>query len=331
MPDAFFESQRRLYRFGLFPCLMALVLLGAYAAKTLERRGIPIRTQLLTGLLVLGLPLWHSAITLGHPDEFVTTGLALGAILAAVNGRTTTAAVLLGVALASKQWAVLAIPAVAITVPPAIARKAIAVSIGVYLALVLPMAIGNADRFADTLSAGSTSSNGLVDADTIWLPFAENHDRRIFDGVESVVLPQRNLPHALTSAIHPLIVLLAIALSFALWRKRVRIDAEVIFLLLALIFLLRCMLDPVTNHYYHAPFLASLAIYEGLGKRPVPVLTLIASAAFLPRFGIDADALRQANLLYLAWSVPMAAWLALSLFGPSTPATEAVSSRRDSA
>jgi hypothetical protein len=314
MPPAFFESQRRLYRFGLFPCLMALVLLAAYASESLARRGIPIQTQLLTGLLVMGLPLWHSAITLGHPDEFVTTGLTLGAVLAAINGRVTSAAVLLGIGLASKQWAVLALPVIALTVPRPDAKKVVAVALGVYLALLLPMAIGNIDRFVDTLGAGSTSANGVVDADTIWLPFAENHDKRVFDGVEFLVLPQRSLPDALSSAIHPLIVLLAIGLSFVFWRRRVHITAEITFLLLALIFLLRCMLDPVTNHYYHAPFLASLAMYEALGRRGLPVLTLIASAAFLPRFGIDADALHEANVLYLAWSIPMAIWLGFKLF-----------------
>jgi Glycosyltransferase family 87 len=314
LPPEFAESQERLYKFGLFPCLMALVLIGAAASPALTRRGVPLGMQLLTALLILGLPLWHNAVTLGHPDEFLTTGVTLGAVIAALSGRATTAAVLLGLALASKQWAILALPAVALAVPPAQARRTVAVTIAVYVALMVPMAIGNPDRFADTLTAPSTSSHGLVDADTIWLPFASVHDKTVFDGVEHLVFPHRELPDALESLIHPAIVVIAFGLSLLFWRRRQPPDPESIFLLLALIFLLRCMLDPVTNHYYHAPFLASLALYEAFARHRIPVLTLVASAVFLPRLGIDATALERTNLIYLVWSLPMAAWLGLTLF-----------------
>jgi hypothetical protein len=103
-------------------------------------------------------------------------------------------------------------------------------------------------------------------------------------------------------------------LSLLFWRRRKERDAAAIFQLVALIFLLRCMLDPVTNDYYHAPFLASLALYEGFAKRSLPVLTLLVTAAFLPRFGLDVAAFDRANAFYLAWSIPLATWLALSLF-----------------
>jgi glycosyl transferase family 87 len=268
----------------------------------------------MTALLILVIPLWHSAITLGHPEEFITTGLVLGAALAAVNGRATTAALLLGLGLASKQWAVLALPAIALAVPRDQVKKTVLVTVAVYAALVIPMAIGNPGRFGDTLTAPGTSSHGLVDATTIWFPFAADHDKRVFDGVKYVVLPQRTLPHALESAMHPLIVLLAAALSLWFWRRKYSTEPQDIFLLLALIFLLRCMLDPVTNAYYHAPFLVSLALYEAFAGHRVPVVTLIASAAFLPRFGIDADSLRKANLLYLVWSIPLCAWLGVTFF-----------------
>jgi hypothetical protein len=314
LPPSLRASQERLYRFGMFPCLMALVILAAAAARALDRRGVPLPTQVLTGLLILGLPLWHSAITLGHPEEFLTTGLAVGAVLVALSGRATSAGIMLGLAIASKQWALLALPAVAFAVPPPTMKKAVAATIVVYVVLMVPMAIGNPQRFADALTAPSTSAHGFVDADTIWLPFASNHDRPVFDGVKEIVFPQRRLPHWLESLTHPAIVALVGLLSLAFWRTKRARDAESIFLLLALCFLLRCMLDPVTNHYYHAPFLASLVIYEAFARHRVPVLTLVATAAFLPKLGIDTTAFERTNLIYLAWSVPMAGWLAYSLY-----------------
>ena len=55
----------------------------------------------------------------------------------------------------------------------------------------------------------------------------------------------------------PLIVALALPLSAAWWFSRRRTPDDVL-ALLALLFLLRCLLDPVDNAYYHVPFLLSL-------------------------------------------------------------------------
>ena len=49
--------------------------------------------------------------------------------------------------------------------------------------------------------------------------------------------------------------------------------------LLALLFLLRCLLDPVDNAYYHVPFLLALVAWEGLTRRGPPVVSLLSSAA----------------------------------------------------
>jgi Glycosyltransferase family 87 len=313
MPDRLFDSQLRLYRWGTFPCMLALVLLAAAAAAMLARRGQSLIVQLITGGAILLIPLWHNALTLGHPEEFLTTALTFGALLAAVKGRVTTAGVLFGIALASKQWAILALPALALAVQPQLSRRVVVASIATFVALMIPMAIGDPDRFAHTLTAGSTASNGFVGADTLWFPLAPEHDVRVYDGLQYKTIPRRDLSHAVKRALHPLIVLIAALLAFALWRRRGRLDVAALFQLLALVFLLRCMLDPVSNGYYHAPFLVALALYEGFSGRP-PILAVAAGAAFLPRFGIDLESLRTANAIYLAWSIPLAGWLAYSLF-----------------
>jgi peptidoglycan/LPS O-acetylase OafA/YrhL len=90
--------------------------------------------------------------------------------------------------------------------------------------------------------------------------------------------------------------------------------------------LVRCLLDPITNGYYHLPFLMALAAWEGLRRRGAPLLT-VASAlllglnAALANGGVDPVTV---NRFYLAWALPLAALLGVLAFRPhAEPATVA--------
>jgi hypothetical protein len=91
--------------------------------------------------------------------------------------------------------------------------------------------------------------------------------------------------------------------------------------LLALVFLARCVFDPVDNIYYHAPFLLSLIAWEALRDRRIPVLSLI-SASVLGAIALESRLLPHAAtlpmVLYLLWALPLALVL-----------TRSVVSRRD--
>jgi hypothetical protein len=88
--------------------------------------------------------------------------------------------------------------------------------------------------------------------------------------------------------------------------------------------LLRCLLDPWNNDYYHAPLLLSLLAWEALGRDGWPRLTLFAGAALALTFpasvdsmsALSADSLRYC-VTYLAWALPLAGWLAMALFASS--------------
>ena len=91
-------------------------------------------------------------------------------------------------------------------------------------------------------------------------------------------------------------------------------------LALALVLLLRCLLDTWDAGYYPLPFLLALLAWEVArpGRRP-PLLALAATVLvwlsfhWLPaHVGADAQA-----ALFLAWSLPLALWLGLSLFASS--------------
>lgn len=147
--------------------------------------------------------------------------------------------------------------------------------------------------------------------------FAGRHGE-VVRGIDGQVKPgYRAGPAWLSRLTRPLIVLAAIALTVLWWRRSHdrRLDA---LLLLALIFLVRCLLDPWNNVYYAVPFLLCLTAWEGLAHREPPVISLVATVLAWVTFqevpevaGADLQ-----SLSYLAWSVPLAAWLAVRALAP---------------
>jgi hypothetical protein len=127
------------------------------------------------------------------------------------------------------------------------------------------------------------------------------------------------IPTWLAHVIHPAIVLLSVPLTAAALLVRRRLSAGDLFALLALCFLLRCLLDPVDNAYYHVPFLLSLAFWEGLGRRRrrLPVFTILASVAIWFAFykATMSDAVAFRNAVYLAATLPFAVGLAMIVYG----------------
>ncbi len=106
------------------------------------------------------------------------------------------------------------------------------------------------------------------------------------------------------------------------WRRRAgeRPDVGGALLLLALVLHLRCLLDPWNIGYYALPALLALATWEGLCRRDrPPVLTLAFVALNWLTFEtlftrVEADV---QSLVYLAWALPLAGWMAYRLLGSS--------------
>jgi hypothetical protein len=127
----------------------------------------------------------------------------------------------------------------------------------------------------------------------------------------------RTAPSWLQPLPRPLIIGTGIALAGLWWLRsgedRRRDDA---LLLLALALLARCVLDPWNLVYYHLPCALALVAWETRRGRPYPVLTLAFSAAAWLSFVTYAE--RETNgpfLLYMAWVLPLAAGMAMALFG----------------
>lgn len=313
----FHGSLDAVYFAGAIPCLLATALLGMTLARMLADRGQPVAVQgLVAGLAVVN-PLTFKALHWGHPEDLLTAALCIGAVLAALRDRALLSGLLLGLAVATKQWAVLAVLP-ALLAAPTRRLPLLAVGATVAAALTVPMAVANMDRFSGVAegAAGQTVGGASTTPWNVWWPISH-----------LVTLPSGDgrwmAPNWVSNVSHPLIVLVALPLAGLVWRRgdRRRDDA---LLLLALLFLLRCMLDNWNNDYYHLPFLLSLLSWE-VSRRPgIPRLTLavtlLLGLSFWPeQMRVFADSAEHAPLLfavYVAWAVPLAAGLAVLLLKP---------------
>jgi hypothetical protein len=258
---------------------------------------------------------------MGHPEELLCAALAIGAVLAAADRRTVLAAVLLGLAIATKAWAVLAIGPVLLALP---ARRLLALVIAgaVTAAVLAPIALAGSHQ---TLVVGASVTGAIFHPwQLFWMLGEPGHVVLGSDGLPKT--GYRVPPDWLSPLTHPLIALLVVPLSLLWARVRAgapRLDGEQVLLLLALLLLLRCVLDPWNVVYYELPFLLALLAWEGLCRpeRP-PVLALAATVVVWMTFEqartqpqlLSPD---MRNLVFLAWALPLVAWLAREAFAPA--------------
>ena len=308
------------YRAVSIPCLAAVALLALVLVRRMGERGRSTAVRALVLGLCVANPVTLRALEIGHPEELLCAALAIGAVLAAADRRTIAAAVLLGLAIATKAWAVLAIGPVLLALP---ARRMLALAIaGTVTAVVLaPIALAGSPATLVT-GASTTGSQIFQPWQLFWM----------LGDTGSVVIGGNGLPKPdgwrvppawLSPLTHPLIAFLVIPLSLLWARVRgsaPRIEGEQLLVLLALLLLLRCVLDPWNHVYYGLPFVLALLAWEALQRpeRP-PLLALAATVAIWVTFQtlpalLSPDA---QHLAFLAWSLPLVAWLARESFAPA--------------
>ena len=298
------------YRIGAFPCVLALGLLGLALARRIGGERPWAARVVLIGLVMAG-PMTFKALFWGHPEELLATALAVGAILAAPR-RPLAAAALVGCAIATKQWALLAIvPVLAATAPER--RVRLLLGAGAVAALCsAPMAIGDMDRFLTQNHSASQAGAGVTPG-SIWWQFGEVVN--VQAGLDGGEVKNYAMPMWMSKAAEPLVIAIAAALSVLFWRRRRGYDTADALTLFALVMLLRCYLDPMSVSYHHAPFYTALAAAETLRFRRMPVLT-IAVAGLMMVTSALATSPDLMNAVYLAWALPMSAFLGAVLFAP---------------
>jgi hypothetical protein len=240
------------------------------------------QTRLARGV-ALGLcvanPLTLRALEIGHPEELLGAVLCVAAVFLAAKDRPIWAGLLLGLAVANKQWALLAAGPVLLALPRGrTAWRTLVVAGAVAGAFMLPIL---------SVQAGASAPGRLAVAETgaifnpeqaFWFAGTPGH---LVANAPIIHRPGfRTPPPWLNGLAHPLIVALGLPLTLlALRRRRPERGAADALLLLSLLLLLRCALDPWDTVYYPLPFVLALLGWEATARRGPPVFSLAATAA----------------------------------------------------
>jgi hypothetical protein len=287
------------YRFGVFAC--ALVLAAVVLAVVRRARVRPVVGLLIAVVTVL------NPITLewlnGHPEELLGGALCVAAVLAAMDDRCVLAGVLLGLAVGTKEWALLA------AVPTTVAcltgrRRMLLIAAVVAAPLVLTLPAIDPTAFA-RVSRGIGYLTWPSFRSWWWMVSGYQHVRLAHGVSASLYL----LPLGLTRAdVSLLPLLIAVPLGWLHLRRQPRRQDAM--RLLALVLLLRCALDPECGPYYTIPAIVALLAWEGLDGR-ISLAALLATALFSlgEHEAVAAATLVPAQVCWLAGTVGLTAYL----------------------
>lgn len=299
-------AETMVFRLTAAPGLVALSAVAVAIAGPVRAAGN--RAWPLFLLLAAGGALTLQTLRAGHPEDLLATAAAVGAVLSARAGRTGWAAFLIVGAVVAKQSMVVAILPAAMAAPRGGLRIAAAGVIGTALLVGLQTQAGGAVH-------GTITNTGLLfHPHQLFWPFGVPATLEFIEAGHGT----RMGPEWLAPLTRPMIVATAFAVSAAWWlRSGPERNRDDVLGVLALVLLLRCMIDPWNLVYYHLPLIVALAAWEARRGRDLPVVSIVATAACWLTFMVyDARSGNGPFLAYLAWTVPLAAGLAVALFRP---------------
>ncbi len=329
LPGLWGGGSLAVYRMVALPCLLAAAALSVWLVARMRSEARPRLARAVVLGLCVANPLTLQALEIGHPEELLGACMCVAAVLLASRDHPLPAAILLGLAIANKEWAVLAVGPVLMVLP---SRRAMCLAVAgtVTVAILAPLALVASGGFLAGTRAIATPPSAIFQPWQIWW-FLGHHGALVHGLYGSAKVGYRIAPAWVGRVSHPLILLVGASVTLALWmvsrRGRAKMASQRGALLsernallaLALLLLLRCMLDTWDTDYYPLPFVFALIAWESStpAQRP-PLLALSATVLVWLNFQwsathISADA--QAAL-FLAWSVPLASVLGIALFRP---------------
>lgn len=302
------------YHWASMVGVLAVAALGWFLFDVARRNGSSEPAATLIALLCVVNPITVEALRTGHPEELLTAALAVGAVVVATRGHSIRAGLLLGLAIASKQWAVLAVLPVLMALPDR-RRQAVGVALALLAAFILPGLIASPDSFLHVQNHAA-SGGDRASIWSAWYPLAPVETRALPNLGTSV--PVHEIPTLLRPLTHPLIVASFLVVPLALWTRHgsFHVGAESAIALFALLALLRCALDPVDNLYYHAPLLLALLAWDAIrppGRLPLRGLAGAAITFIFWRWSSNLGDVDAFNLAYLAVVVAAAVLIAKRL------------------
>jgi hypothetical protein len=223
---------------------------------------------------------------------------------------------------ANKEWALLAAGPALLALAPRRRPALIGCSLAVAALVLAPLLLVGSGGFSSALRASASSPGVLFHPwQVFW--FLGQHAPASPGAGAALAHGYRVGPSWTGTISHPLVLATGLALPLALWlcehRPR-RIAPPQALLLLALLMLLRCLLDTWDIAYYPLPFVLALLAWELRGaKTHPPVLSAAATVlAYLSFIWLPNHASADVQAaVFLAWSLPLAFALAARLFASS--------------
>jgi hypothetical protein len=310
------------YRIVALPCLLAAAALGVWLVAQMRARpdGSKLARAVALGICVAN-PITLSALELGHPEELLGGVLCVAAVLLAAHERPLWAGLALGLAIANKEWALLAIGPVLFALPPGRRWRCMAGAGTACAAVLAPLVLVRSSGFVAGTGAAASNSASVIFKPWQIFWFFGHYSGHALGPLDVHQAGYRVGPAWASVVSHPLILVVGLALAGALWlrSRRGALPEQQALLALTFVLLLRCLLDTWDETYYLLPFILALLAWEtNLNARRPPVFalssTVLAWVSFiwLPDH-VSADA--QAAF-FLAWTLPLGVWLALRLYAP---------------
>jgi hypothetical protein len=294
------------YRFGVFPCLVAAGALGLWLARLMRDRGSPAIECFAVAALCVVSPSVLDALRLGHPEEILGGTLACAALVFGLRGHAWVALTLAALTVVNKQWGVLVLIPVALTLQPKQLRRGLPVMLGTIAALAIPLLVVNAHSLWHSLRAMADIRHTFVLPPNIWFPFTQHSDAGFDPG-------HNHMPDWLGLVARPLLIAICVAVPLLLAHRARQDPLRRLPAVLALVLLLRCMLDPLDNSSYHVPFFMAVITMSALAGSLAPTLVATVAIWLMRRFAeISPEA---TAVYYLCWTVPFAVYLAGRAYG----------------
>jgi Glycosyltransferase family 87 len=325
IPKLWGGGELSVFRAAAAPCLAAAVALGVWLAGRIRRRGGSRWAAALVLALCVANPVTFAALRIGHPEDLLGAVLCVAAVVLGLGGRPVWAGALLGLAIANKAWAAVAIGPLLLALPDRRPRALLTCG-AVAGAVLAPFALISSSSY--TAHAAGAAHTGTLFNPWQWWWFLGSHGHPAVGSGGSIKAGYRVPPGWIGTVAHPLIIAISAPLTFACFWLRRRAQGpptgQEPLLLLMLVLLLRAALDPWNNDYYLLPFLIAVVSWEGLCRDRLPVMSLLASLAAWFSIQATASATFQfspdlQSVCFLLFSVPAAVAISVALFGPIAP------------
>jgi hypothetical protein len=318
------------YLAGAAICFAAAALIAVWLAWLAYRRGAGLPAALGALALWIVAIAWSRALLLGHPEEPLAATLGLAAIALAAMRRPVAAGVLLGLAIGTKEWALLLTPAVLLAGRAIDWRRFGAAALAAVVLTTGVMAIGNPGSFRAAHEGQRVGDERTVTPASLWYRLGDKRDiTRSGDQILFEVYP----PKVIGRWCRPFVILFTLVAGLLFWRRRGWESGMDAFGLAAFVLLARGLLDTQTFSYHLIPMLMAVAAWEVLAKRRLPIVATAAMVAFqlsVHEIATSPDISSYGfNTIFLAWTLPLLVLLGVDTY--RRPTSEARPSTRPSA